>query len=128
MSRSTIVIDFNRFPEIAARLPRETSDVVRNTAHGVEADAKQKAPLDTGNLRNSIQMHMEPSATEAVIDIAPNRPPNATSATAATAAEYGVYQEYGTSRGVPPHPFMTPAAEANRPKFQSAMTQLLRQL
>jgi len=86
MSRSTITITFNRFPEIAARLPRETSDAVRKTAFDVEADAKQKAPFETGNLRNSIQTHMEPSATEAVIDIAPNRPPNATSAAAATAA------------------------------------------
>jgi HK97 gp10 family phage protein len=126
MSRSTIVIDFNRFPEIAARLPVEASAVVRKTAYDVEADAKQKAPFETGNLRNSIQTHMEPSATEAVIDIAPNRAPGS-SATSATAAEYGVYQEFGT-RHMGAHPFMTPAAEINRPKFESAMTQLLNRL
>ena len=123
---STITITFNRFPEIAAKLPRETSDVVRKTAFYVEADAKQKAPFETGNLRNSIQTHMEPSATEAVIDIAENRAPGS-SATSATAAEYGVYQEFGTSK-MAAHPYMTPAAEANRGPFEQAMTQLLNRL
>ena len=34
-------------------------------------------------------------------------------------AEYGVYQEYGTSR-MPAQPYLTPAVEANRRPFHQA--------
>ena len=126
MANSTITITFNRFPEIAAKLPRETSAVVRKTAYDVEGAAKIFAPVETGNLKNSIQTHYEPGDLEAMVDIAENRPPGA-SANAATAAEYGVYQEFGTYK-MGAHPFMTPAAEANRGPFEQAMTQMLNRL
>lgn len=38
---------------------------------------------------------------------------------------YGVYQEFGTSRGVPPHPFMTPAVEHIRPAMEKGWKQVL---
>lgn len=41
--------------------------------------------------------------------------------------EYGVYQEFGTSRGVPPHPFITPAIERTRPAFEAGWKQVLEQ-
>lgn len=37
---------------------------------------------------------------------------------------YGIYQEFGTSRGVPPHPFMTPALEAVREPFRRGLQQI----
>ena len=126
MAGSTITITFNRFPEIAAKLPVETSVAVRKAAFDVESNAKIRAPFETGNLRNSIQTTMEPGDLEATVDIAPNKRPGA-SASAATAAEYGVYQEFGTSK-MGAHPFMMPAAEIVRPAFVAAMEQLLRQL
>lgn len=41
--------------------------------------------------------------------------------------EYGVYQEFGTSRGVPPHPFMTPALEQARGWMDKALGPVLEQ-
>lgn len=38
--------------------------------------------------------------------------------------DYGIYQEFGTSRGVPPHPFMTPALEAVRSQFLEGLKQI----
>ena len=38
--------------------------------------------------------------------------------------DYGIYQEFGTSRGVPPHPFMTPALEAVRNPFLEGLKQV----
>lgn len=126
MSRSTIVISFNHFPEIAAALPDETSQVVRKVAFDVEAEAKMLVPVDTGNLKNSIRMVMEPDAIEAVVDIEPGKtPPGKTSTT--TSAEYAPYVEFGTHK-MGAQPFMTPAAEMNQPKFESAMKQLLQRL
>ena len=108
---STIRIEFNRFPEIAAKLPAETSAVVRKTAFDVEAHAKQVVPVDTGALKNSIATEMESD----------------TSATIAPHTEYAAYVEFGTYK-MAAQPYMTPAAEVNRPKFESAMRQLLNRL
>lgn len=41
----------------------------------------------------------------------------------ADGVEYGIYQEYGTSRGVPPKRFMGRAAQAIRPGFEAAWKQ-----
>jgi HK97 gp10 family phage protein len=109
---SSITITFNRFPEIAAKLPKETSAVVRKTAFDVEARAKMVVPVDTGALKNSITTEMQGDMTAIV---APH-------------TEYAVFVEYGTSRGSPAQPYMTPAAEAMQAPFERAMTQLLNRL
>ena len=108
---STIRIEFNRFPEIAAKLPIEASAVVRKTAYDVEGAAKQIVPVDTGALKNSISTTMDSDL----------------SATVAPATEYAAFVEFGT-RHMGAQPYMTPAAEANRGPFEQAMTQLLNRL
>lgn len=72
-------------------------DGLRAAALFVEGQAKIKAPVDTGFLRNSIQV-VSVTSWEAVV---------------AAAAEYAIYQEMGT-RFMPAHPFMRPALESNR--------------
>lgn len=44
----------NRLPRMTANLQRELSAAVRKSAFQVEAGAKQRAPVDTGALKNSI--------------------------------------------------------------------------
>ena len=113
MSNSKIVITFNRFPEIAAKLPAETSAVVRKSAYDVEANAKAVVPVDTGALKNSINTTMEGEFTAIV---APH-------------TEYAVFVEFGTHNpNYPKQPYMTPAAEIVRPAFEAAMKQLLARL
>ena len=94
--------------EQAETLVPRASAVVRKVAFDTEADAKRLAPVDTGNLRNSI--------TTAVSN------GGLTAAVVATAS-YAVYQELGTSRH-PPQPFMGPATDRNTPLFHEAMSQL----
>jgi HK97 gp10 family phage protein len=45
---------FNHFPQIANRLPKITSQVVRKVAFQIQAEAASNAPVDTGFLKNSI--------------------------------------------------------------------------
>lgn len=63
------------------------------TAHTVESQARARAPVDTGTLRNSITT--EVSGLSAVVE---------------ARAPYASFVEYGTVHR-PPHPFMVPAAQ-----------------
>lgn len=45
---------FNHFPQIAERVTKATSKIVRKVAFDVQADAASLAPVDTGFLKNSI--------------------------------------------------------------------------
>lgn len=77
--------------------------VVRKAATDIERDAKILAPVDTGNLRNSIGAVVRGLRAE----VGPT-------------AEYGVYVEHGTSR-MGPQPYMGPAAERHTAPFELAM-------
>lgn len=101
-------VTVNRFPQIAAALPRETSLIVRKAANDIKSHAQVLAPFDLGTLRNSITMNAAPGAQRATVS---------------TNVEYAPYQEYGT-RFMAPQPFMLPAAERVRPAFIAAMKQL----
>lgn len=67
-----------------------------------ESYAKQLAPVDTGNLRNSITHQQVDENTEAI----------------GTNVEYAPYQELGTRR-TKPHPFLRPAAENHGPEYKA---------
>jgi len=61
----------------------------------IEGHAKRLAPVDTGRLRASIHTSpMEPAPEISVSD----------------GVDYGVYQEFGTSK-MKPHPFLRPAKD-----------------
>lgn len=86
--------------------------VVRKTAMDIEASAKSLAPVDTGNLKNSIG-HSDlriGTSGQLVAEIGPT-------------ANYGIFLEQGTSR-MAAQPFMGPAADRHTPSFESAMAQL----
>ena len=97
-----------RLEGLAETLVPRASAVVRKVAFDTEADAKALAPVDTGNLRNSI--------TTAVTG-------NGLTAAVVATASYAPFVELGTSRQAP-QPFMGPATDQNTPKFHEAMAQL----
>lgn len=99
----------NRLPRLSGAVRAQASAAVRETAYAVEARAKQVVPVRTGNLRNSIQTDAEPGALRATVG---------------TGVDYAIYVEYGAS-GRPPRPYLTPAAEAERPEFARRMRALL---
>lgn len=67
-------------------------------AQAGEAVAKDKAPVDTGNLRRSINHEVYPSRRKPYARVGTN-------------VRYGIFQELGT-RFHPAQPFMRPAIEA----------------
>ena len=103
--------DLTRFAEDlrgnADTLTRRASQVVRKAALDTMADAKTLAPVDTGNLRNSITTDARPGDLVAVVEA---------TADYAAAVEFGIEQR--------PQPFMRPAQERNTPGFIDAISQL----
>lgn len=66
-------------------------------AHQVEGSAKDKAPVDTGALKNSIHVEKKSDNEYWVAD----------------GVEYGIFQELGTSK-MSAQPFLVPAVEQAR--------------
>ncbi|WP_210651342.1 HK97-gp10 family putative phage morphogenesis protein [Nocardioides sp. SYSU D00065] len=115
--------DASEFHGLAVKLQRASAQVgaaaaaaVRKTAFDIEADAKALAPVDTGNLRNSISTDITGDGRFGAItaDIGPT-------------AEYGAFVEYGTSR-MGPQPYMAPAFERREPTLTAALEQIGEQL
>ena len=109
---TSVSVTFNRFPEIAAALPEKTKIVVAKTARDIEGYAKSVVHVDTGNLKNSIDVEFENDGLTAIV--APH-------------TEYAAFVEFGTRR-MSAYPYMIPAAERNRPAFIAAMKQMLKEV
>jgi HK97 gp10 family phage protein len=85
---------------------------IKKTALDIEANAKAIAPVDTGNLKNSIghsDLRML-SAAQMSVEIGPT-------------AEYGQYVELGTSTQAP-QAYMGPSLDRYEPTFAKAVEQL----
>lgn len=111
MAKSLVVakIVFDRLPELQGQLRQQASAAIRKAAYDVEAHAKAVVPVDTGNLKNSIQTTMEGDLT----------------ATVGTHVEYAPYVELGTHK-MAARPYLGAAAEAVRPSLETAMKGLLK--
>lgn len=101
----------NDLPRIASRIEKALSQLVRKHAFGIEARAKQLAPVDSGLLRNSIQTDIK----------------GPLKATVGTNTEYASYQEFGT-RHQKGKPFLTPAADEQKKEFEKDFRNLERSL
>lgn len=102
----------SRIQTAGGRVGAGASAALRATAYGIEADAKALAPVDTGNLANSISTTITGDGRN-----------SAMTAEIGPTAEYGIYQEYGTSTQ-PGTPFMGPAGDRRLPLFTEALAQL----
>ena len=92
--------------KVAPRVVKQAGAAVRLATLGTERDAKVLAPVDTGNLRNSI--------TSTIRGL---------SGAVGPSAHYGRYVEEGTSR-MGPQPYMGPATDRNAALFVQAMDQI----
>lgn len=97
----------SRLPEISAGMVPKAEAAVTATVAMIEASAKGQAPVDTGNLRNSIQG--QSGGLEGRVNCG---------------ASYGIYQEFGTYK-MAAQPFMVPAAEAARGPFMAAVAEIV---
>ena len=106
-----MAVSKNDLPRIASRLERELAKLVKKHAFGIEAKAKQLAPVDTGLLRNSLQTRID----------------GPLKATVGTNVEYAWYVEGGT-RHMKGQPFLTPAADEEQKEFEKDIRNLERSL
>lgn len=98
-----LVIIKNDFPTMTPKMRRAVSRRINDSVHRIEGGAKQKAPVDTGQLRNSIASSMESELTGVV----------------SVGAEYGGYVELGT-RYMAAQPYLKPSVDEERPKFEAS--------
>lgn len=114
---SGISIRVQKAERLASMLEKVGTDVERKaitavyaSAFRIQADARRNAPVDTGRLRSSIFVrHLQGGMAAEV----------------GTDVHYAPYQEYGTSRGVPPLFFLNFAYDAEAPKFVARMKSIL---
>jgi HK97 gp10 family phage protein len=94
----------NDFPRIIRGMESKAEMFVAKAALDIEAQAKSKAPVDTGTLKNSIQATKVGTAHWRVV----------------VGADYGMYVEWGTGR-MAAQPFLQPAILAVTPTFLRAL-------
>ena len=87
----------------------QSEKVVKNNTERLKASAKEKAPVDTGFLKNNITSSY-PDRLEGHVK---------------SEAAYSGYQEYGT-RFQTGKPFMRPALKEVEPQFKKDMTDVLK--
>lgn len=109
--------DFRKLTADLSKAPRNVGNgaqvVVRKSLVDGVAAAKNRVPVDTGNLKGSIG-HSDLRTVGSTGSIGGEFGPT---------AEYGPYVEHGTSR-MAPQPFMGPAADHIAPGFEQAMARL----
>lgn len=131
----------DRFDELCGQLRDAVSDIVRATAFDVQDEAQNRAPVDTGALKNSIYTVTDrgSSYSDAASSAASARPaaeilPEVTASDAgvgdfvavvAPSVEYAIYVEMGTSKQAA-QPYLGPAAESMRTAFERAMQKVLK--
>jgi len=95
----TIIVTVrSQLPEVQTLVMEGVAAGIKKVAFDIEAQAKQRAPVDTGFLRSAIEAEM----------IGPQE------ATVTSYASYSVYQEFGTYK-MSAQPYMIPAVEAVAP-------------
>lgn len=105
----TVTLDTRALDKLAASLNMETDRVIASAAFQVEAEAKSRAPVDTGALKNSIHTERKKAGLYWVAD----------------GVEYGIYQEFGTHR-MSAHPFMMPAVEKVRKQLDRMFAEIVK--
>lgn len=90
------------------RVAAQGARAVQKTGLDVVRDGQEFAPVDTGNMRNSIGVDFD--ADRLGFEAGPT-------------ASYSPYVEFGTSR-MAPHAFMGPAFDRNVPPFVAAVEEL----
>lgn len=104
----------SRLPEIAAELQTRISAGTKAGAEIIEAKAKERVPVLSGRLRDSIHTEFQGSGDWNVV-------------AGSRDVFYGHMIEFGTTRA-PAHPFLVPALEESRTEVEKAVTLALRSL
>lgn len=104
---SQVKAKLDKLPE---DVDKKVADLINKTAINIQNNAKRLAPVDTGRLRSSIRIRFYRD--------------NGPAADIYTDVEYAAYLEFGTKR-MSARPYMTPAWELERAKFEEALRSIL---
>lgn len=101
-------LDTRELDRIIRDAPVKAEKALAAAAFQVQAVAQTLAPVDTGALKNSIGTERKSRFTYWVAD----------------GVEYGIYQEFGTSR-MAAQPFMVPAVEQVSKDFERMLSEIV---
>jgi len=93
----------SKIPALTAKLTAVENRLLHSIGIAVEGQASALAPVDTGNLRGSIDYRVNPQEV---------------SVSVGTPVEYGIYQELGTRR-MSAQPYLEPAFTAMLPDIRA---------
>lgn len=96
----------------AARVGFEAAAVVRKSAYEIQQTAKVLAPVDTGALRSSI-----------TVDFVGDGRGGSMEAEIGPTVDYGVFQEFGTSK-MAPQPYLGPALDRHADGFEQGIADI----
>lgn len=115
-----LVRNLNKIPKNATR--RSLAKAAKAGAEPILRSARQKAPVDTGRLRDSLRSKYAYQSSRAVrVEISSNMKPKGSSW-----HSYDYYQEFGTSQH-PAQPFMRPAADEQKEKAVEETRRMMEQ-
>jgi HK97 gp10 family phage protein len=103
--KSSLKVISNNSPAMQNAVDAQLKQIIKQATFGVEGHAKKNAPVDTGNLRNSIQSTVSDNGLRGEVT---------------AHAEYAIYVEMGTVR-TPAQPYMMPALRSVLPKLRSSL-------
>lgn len=97
----------------SGRVGKRASKAIRDTANKVAREAAQNAPVDTGELSESMEVRIFGDGRSTGI-----------TAVVAPLAWHSMWQEFGTSK-MAPQPYFFPALDANADDFTKALADAL---
>lgn len=107
--KTRVTTDTTRLDQLIDRIPGNRKKAIKAVGFRVEALAKMKAPVDLGNLRNSIYVRTgDDNNLPSVSTEELPRPSSDNSVVIGPTVEYGIYQELGTSI-MDAQPYLLPA-------------------
>lgn len=108
-------VKINGLEDLEKRLKKnvnmsDVKKVVKQNGAELQSKVQENAPVDTGNLKRSIELGIEDSGFTAKVS---------------PTAEYAPYIEYGT-RFMEAQPYLRPALNEQKEQFKSDMKKLVR--
>jgi len=133
-----IELDIEGLKSLVAGMEEKVGEGVRETAFLIERGAKERVPVDTGALKNSIQTvvfgQAAGGADALAVTLNPSarilplpEPENSLMAIVGASVDYAAHVEYGTVR-MAAQPFLEPAMAEQAPHFEQRVANKLSEL
>lgn len=92
---------------------QQVKELVKKTAQNIKRNARRRVPVKTGRLRKSIVVHYDRTKTAAFVR---------------AVAPHAHLVEFGTAGGMPARPFMQPAFDGQKSKYEQALNKIFEEV